>query len=584
MRNIVIVLLLLFSFQKSRSQGTVIWEYDFNGDSITQACLPVKLVRNGGQFIYALNRLADTSGIATSTYSISCMSLQGLEIWRYVHPLSPGVEEQANDMDVDDSGNVYVAGVRSGSGPGVFGFIRKYDSNGNPLWNQTGNFSFAAGACEEVHCVDSGLYVMASMGTFFFSYLGVELWAQGWNNVTMITDKDGNAIVSGFQSTTVTLRKYTQGGSNPYALSTINAECLESDSAGHVYLLAPNSFGVHYEIAQFDAAGNTSGSYNGLPYALPFGDIGIDLVVDPQNHLWAVGMNDTMMRFRPSGAVALVRSMQGMDTYITKAALHPAGGLVSAGTFSGFAGNDIMLSHTDTSGNQLWSATYSANVQGQEYLQDFICDASGIYFLEKNELQSRLVKMAIPGFFSGGTDYSLLCVDSVYYDSTGQLVVSVFNGGVQTNYPTVQVISPAGDTIGNPSGQVQFFAQLPNETQDFQISVTQSGITDFSGYTFLYLTHFGDSSGVIGFCPLVTAISGLPAVNSVHLYPNPAHDFVIIKGIDAGSEWYISDVQGRLLLHGRISDLEFEQIDIGSLRQGMYIFRGPGFSRRFIRQ
>src|SRR5574339_671482 len=83
---------------------------------------------------------------------------------------------------------------------------------------------------------------------------------------------------------------------------------------------------------------------------------------------------------------------------------------------------------------------------------------------------------------SAQVNYSLVCVDSVWYSSNPLFInVRIYNGDtLHMNYPSVQIVSPANDTIGNPSNFVNYFAQLGNTYQTYTDTMTQPGIPDFS--------------------------------------------------------------------------------------------------------
>src|SRR6185295_9516294 len=91
----------------------------------------------------------------------------------------------------------------------------------------------------------------------------------------------------------------------------------------------------------------------------------------------------------------------------------------------------------------------------------------------------------------------------VWYDpvNPGLINVSVFNGNVShLNYPSVQIVSPGGDTISNVNNFVNFFAHPGNMYQTYTDTIIVPGITDFTGYTFLMNELFGDTTAVIDWC------------------------------------------------------------------------------------
>lgn len=188
-------------------------------------------------------------------------------------------------------------------------------------------------------------------------------------------------------------------------------------------------------------------------------------------------------------------------------------------------------------------------------------------------------------------DYSLVCVDSVWYDPVDPtfIHVRVYNGdSLHLNYPSVQMVSSTGDTISNVINWVTYFAQLAYTYTEYVDTILVQGITDFSEYTFVMNEGFGDSSGVIGWCSTVgiDAPQNFPVV----LYPNPASKFVFIQ-LENNSPFYEAEIltsQGNIFLQKNIRNENTFLIDISGLSSGMYFVRLKGATElrygRFIKE
>ena len=211
--------------------------------------------------------------------------------------------------------------------------------------------------------------------------------------------------------------------------------------------------------------------------------------------------------------------MNGLDSYLISTEITFSNLIAVAGTLDNFGDYEMEVALFDLNGNQNWSGYYDGTSFAQEFSVDMTIDNSGIYVVENLNNNTTLAKFASP--FGTPVDYSLVCVDSVWYDSNPPFInVRIFNGDVnQINYPSVQIVSPANDTIGNPSNQVTFFAQLGNTYQTYTDTITQPGITDFSPYTFLISEGFADTTVVITWCGPV-GISDLNE-SQVLVFPNP---------------------------------------------------------------
>jgi hypothetical protein len=188
-------------------------------------------------------------------------------------------------------------------------------------------------------------------------------------------------------------------------------------------------------------------------------------------------------------------------------------------------------------------------------------------------------------------NYNLVCVDSVWYSSNPLFInVRIYNGDtLQMNYPSVQIVSPANDTIGNPSNSVTYFAQAGNSYQTYTDTITQPGISDFSNYTFLISEGFGDTTAVIHWCsPL-----GLEELmnSTLKIFPDPAGDELYAIG---HSLFYIDileiyDVSGNVVL--RIepkANSKVLSLDISGFTRGVYFLRATDgkniFGEKFMKQ
>jgi hypothetical protein len=66
---------------------------------------------------------------------------------------------------------------------------------------------------------------------------------------------------------------------------------------------------------------------------------------------------------------------------------------------------------------------------------------------------------------------------------------------------------------------------------------------------------------------------GRKTEGQLKIYPNPASDFVMVglQGMEAGFEYVIHDVFGRMVLSGRLSSQNQYIININGLSSGLYV-------------
>ena len=170
-------------------------------------------------------------------------------------------------------------------------------------------------------------------------------------------------------------------------------------------------------------------------------------------------------------------------------------------------------------------------------------------------------------------NYQLVCVDSVWYDTTNPILINVrlFNGDVNhLNYPSVQIIGQANDTISNPNNFVNYFAHLGGAYQTYTDTITVFGIPDFSNFTFLLNELFGDTSGIISFCGTV-GINELNQ-NKMMVYPNPAKDKLNIATGNPGANLTIEiyDVYGIKVMEDLFQTGLLLTLDVADLKSGLY--------------
>ena len=107
--------------------------------------------------------------------------------------------DYAYDVEVDDSGNVYITGATPGSlFPYTFDYATiKYDSSGNQLWVRY--FDSPESGSDIPYAMvmdDSGnIYVTGTGGTVKYDAQGNQIWAESWGGVDIALDSLENVYV-----------------------------------------------------------------------------------------------------------------------------------------------------------------------------------------------------------------------------------------------------------------------------------------------------------------------------------------------------------------------------------------------------
>jgi hypothetical protein len=152
---------------------------------------------------------------------------------------------------------------------------------------------------------------------------------------------------------------------------------------------------------------------------------------------------------------------------------------------------------------------------------------------------------------------------------------------------------PSSTSTANPCGNhsPDFTTYLPNGVSYFCWKTYTVNLTPYIGQSVSIDVTAGDCNGWghIGYayfdasCSVVTPTYGIcgsgPSaieeynnVDGIALYPNPAKDKFILKGIEKGSVFIMYDLLGKEIL--RRSELkETEEISIQTLNEGVYFYK-----------
>ncbi|MBK6643619.1 MAG: T9SS type A sorting domain-containing protein [Bacteroidetes bacterium] len=287
-----------------------------------------------------------------------------------------------------------------------------------------------------------------------------------------------------------------------------------------------------------------------------------------------VGLADSIYKLRPDGSLIWKQSMKGLDNYIIDAQIIYSNYLLVCGSIADTVTTGSTVNLYNLNGTVTWSANYRSNTQ-QDFPVSFAFGSDGIYVLADSISNTSLIKFESP-FNSSTIDFDLFCVDSVWYDpSDPQFVnIRVVNGSLGgLNYPSVQMLSPTGDTISNPSNQVDFFVHVDNVALVYRDSILVQGITDFSDYSFLISEGFGDTTVAIGWC-FTSGIDKLDPT-SVILYPNPAENYLNLLFQNEAQKYVVDIVSqdGKVCIQKSLGSIRTENMDISTLASGVYFLR-----------
>ncbi|MBM2825598.1 MAG: hypothetical protein HW402_1262 [Dehalococcoidales bacterium] len=382
-RLVVTALLLVASFFSISSltvEGSLvqIWATRYDGPSGgNDAARAIAVDARGAVYVTGRSMSGGTSEndyhYATIKYDID-----GNQVWvaRYDGGGDQGDDAQA--IDIDGSGNVYVTGwsSRPASAMGVTDYATvKYDANGNQLWvarysaggGNSSNIAHAIMVDKLGNVYVTGQSELMGIGrdwaTIKYDSNGNQLWVVRYDGpghggdeaAKLVVDGQGNVHVSGkvyggsttfFDHATV---KYDANGNQLWAAiydgpahGDDSGGEIGLDSSGNLYVSFSSSANVynnHYEYAtiKYDTSGNR------LWVARYDGGHVEDMAVDASGNAYVTGY----------------------------------GG-------AGIGTNDYVTINYDTNGNQRWVARYDGPVSGEDVPRAVSVDSSGNVYVTGN--------------------------------------------------------------------------------------------------------------------------------------------------------------------------------------------------------
>jgi uncharacterized delta-60 repeat protein len=281
--------------------------------------------------------------------------------------------DEASDIAVDPSGNIYVTGWSEGSGFSNDFSTLKYNSSGDTLWvrlyNGTGNFEDRATAIT----LDASGHVYVTGWSF----------GNGTSNdfVTIKYDSLGD---------TLWVRRYNgpgDGPDNPYALTV--------DPTGNVYVTGFSWSGTSddYATIKYDSQGNTQwvSRYSGFGNRV---DCASAIALDPSGNVYVTGWsrgegsyNDyATIKYNSNGDSVWVRRFNGPGNFNDMAyalAVDPLGNVYVSGQISNGIGedSDYATIKYSSSGDSLWVMKYDGPGNGEDGATDLILDSAGYIYV-----------------------------------------------------------------------------------------------------------------------------------------------------------------------------------------------------------
>ena len=279
--------------------------------------------------------------------------------------------------------------------------------------------------------------------------------------------------------------------------------------------------------------GGTNSPIGGTVTALGYGDDDAWIVeIDTNgNQIWD-------KRYGGSGKDLLVDAIQVQDGYIAVGISNsPISGIISDSLNGGF---DLWVLKLDSAGNHQWNARYGGSLE--ENPVGILQAPDGGYWISAYTTSPVGNDITEPSY--GGKDYWMLKIDSV-----GNKLWDKRFGGPGDDYASNFVIMP--------DSSIYLCGSADSGTSAVKTDAGKGA----SDYWVVHFNYYNNSVGV----------NEIQQQNSFELSPNPALDYIEIKGnFNADTEVNLYDLQGQVLQR-RKSGANRVVVDVQSLVTGMYL-------------
>ena len=361
---------------KYNSSGVSQWTHTFNesGDNTDK---PTAMAMDASGNLFVAGSVVEYG--FDKNFALQKIGANGTTAWvRTINGTSVGSSDAAQGVAVDATGNIYVAGYTHNKGTSSDFTVAKYDTNGNQLWVANYDYitetdrvlAIALDASNNVYVTGrsdrdaSNLISNDDIVTIKYNTNGVQLWAVRYNGT-------GNLIDTG------RVIKVSATGNVYVAGRTSNATNYD------FIVLKYNSSGVQQWMSLYNGTGNDEGFF---------------MEIDSAENVYITGTSDNAtntntdivtQKINSAGVVQWTKRFDGAaagNDVVDAIEIDSLGNVVVAGTTdtdtqSTTVSNDICLIKYDSSGNQVWLATYNGTANGDDQASDIAIDATNTIYL-----------------------------------------------------------------------------------------------------------------------------------------------------------------------------------------------------------
>jgi len=358
---VVILILVLFSIGTSQTER---WVYRYNGpgNSTDQAS---SLVYGGDGNIYIAG-LSYGSGTSRD-FTVISLTSTGTQRWVYRYNGPGDSTDVANSLVYGADGNIYVAGMSTGSGTGSDFTVISLDSTGTQRWvyqyNAPGNGSDLANSL--VYGADGNVYIAGystGSGTYYdftvisLNSTGTQRWVYRYNGPanswdlanSLVYGADGNIYIAG----------YSTGSGTSYDFTVISL----------------SSFGTERWVYRYNGPGN----FMDYAYSLVYGADGNIYIA---GYSYGIGTSDdfTVISLSSTGTERWVYRYNGpgSGSDVAYSLVYGADGNIYIAGWSYGTTDDFTVISLSSTGNQRWVYRYNGPGSGYDYAKSLVYGADG---------------------------------------------------------------------------------------------------------------------------------------------------------------------------------------------------------------
>ncbi len=524
---------------KYNTNGVEQWVRRYNGTGNSEdMATSIALDASGNVYVTGESYGAGTN----SDYATIKYNTNGIEQWVRRYNAPDNLQDEANSVSVDASGNVYVTGLSEGSGTYWDYATIKYNTNGIEQWVKRYNgpassydfaSSIAIDASGNVYVTGTsyGFPPFTFYATIKYNTNGVEQWVRRYIGPGYSNDGANSIAVDASGNVYVTGKSYGAGTNSDYATIKYNTNGVEqwvrryngqgndwdintslaADSFGNVYIIGKrNDLGEYsdYVLVKYDVNGIEKWvrTYNGPGN---YSDKASAIALDAFGNIYITGNSDGIgtiedyatIKYNSDGIEQWVRRYNGQGNawdFATSIAVDASGNVYVTGySYGSNTFNDYATIKYSTNGVLQWVRRYNGPINSNDNAASIGIDSSGNVYvtgscsvdplnLSKDYLTIKYntngVEQWVRNYNGSGNEYDV--ATSIAVDASGNVYVTgySYSSSTQIDYATIKY---------NTDGEMQWVNRYDGIGK---VDIANDIVIDVSGNVIVTGTSYGSDT------------------------------------------------------------------------------------------